>query len=251
MQYYKSLTLAFCLLMSTALSGFGASWQNANQAYSQGHYAQAIEMYHAIEKQGKVNADLYYNIGNTYFRLKRVGEAILYYERALKLNPRHRDARYNLEIAQSKTLDRIEAVPDFFMVSWWNKIASTLHPSVWGWVSLLFFLVSGLGGLGSFFAPTLRMRKWSFWLGSGSIAGWIFCLLFAFQTRAAYYDDREEIVTQAVVSVKGSPDARGTNLFLLHEGTKVTRTDQITHWKKIQTADGNEGWIEANAATSI
>lgn len=251
MQAYKSLIVVFFLFLSTSVFGNNAGWEKANQAYSQGKYAQALAGYQAIEKEGKVSDDLYYNLGNTYFRLKRVGESILYFERTLKLNPNHRDAKYNLVIAQSKTIDRIEAIPSFFMISWWNTLASALHPSVWGIMSLVLLFIIGMSVLGLFYSPTLRLRKWSFWLGTWSMLFCLLCIVFAIQTRADYFDDSQEIITQAVVSVKGSPDARGTSLFLLHEGTKVTRTDHVSQWKKIQTADGNEGWIEVSAATAI
>lgn len=247
MQKSKLFILVLLLGLCTTVFGKNAAWEQANQAYSQGQYPRALEGYLSIEKTGKVSADLYYNIGNTFFRMKRIGESILYFERALKMEPQHRDAKYNLEIAESKTIDRIEAIPDFFLLSWWNAIAACFHPSTWGILTLLLLLITGLGILVLIFSPSVRLRKWSFWTGSTSALLFLICLIFAFQTRARYFDDSEEIITESVVSVKGSPDDRGTNLFLLHEGTKVTRMDKVSHWKKIHTADGNEGWIESGS----
>lgn len=247
MQKIKLCLWMVLLSLSTTVFGNNAAWDKANRAYSQGQYARALDGYLAIEKTGNVSADLYYNIGNTYFRLKRVGESVLYFERAVKMNPGHRDARYNLDIAQSKTIDRIEAIPDFFLLSWWNALGACLHPSTWGILSLVFVLLTGMAIIGLFFISSIRLRKWCFWGGSSSGFLLVVCLIFGFQTRAKYFDDSQEIIVQPVVSVKGSPDERGTNLFLLHEGTHVTRMDRVSHWKKIHTADGNEGWIESGS----
>lgn len=251
MQKSRLFILFFLLSLCATVYGKDPVWDKANQAYSQGQYARALDGYLSIERKGKVSADLYYNIGNTYFRMKRIGESVLYFERTLKIEPQHRDAKYNLEIARSKTIDRIEAVPNFFLFSWWNAVGNCFHPTTWGILSLLLFICLGICVLGLIYNPSIQIRKWSFWVGSVSGFLLVASVLFAYQTRSKYFDDSEEIITQTVVSVKGSPDSRGTDLFLLHEGAKVVRTDKVSHWKKIQTADGNEGWVEGYSSEPI
>lgn len=242
--------ISFILCAPQAWSS-NTDWEKANKAYSKGKYERALALYQNIEKSGQVSSSLYYNIGNTYFRLKQNGHAILYFERALKMNPGNKDAEYNLLLAQTKTSDRIEAVPRFFLIGWWKSLADTMHPSSWGIWSLFFLILTGAGFLGLFYGQTLLIRKLSFWCGGASGLGFVLSIIFAYQTRSEYFDDRAEIITQSVVSVKGSPDDKGTNLFLLHEGTKINRMDQVSKWKKVQTADGNEGWIEAEYAEAI
>lgn len=226
-------------------------WVKANSLYASGDYREAITYYNMIEASGEVSADLFYNIGNAYFKQNIVSKAILYYERAIKLRPGDADISHNLALANAMTVDKIEAVPEFFVFTWIKNIRSGADTDTWAWLSIIFFTL-GLLLFGLFlFAHHIALRKFSFFLSILILLGSINCGIFAYYQKKELHDTSAAIITPAVITVKSSPDTSGKDLFILHEGTKVTILETLGEWQCIKLADGKQGWILKFAAEII
>lgn len=221
-----------------------AVWDEANTAYINANYRRAIELYHSIEERGLASEKLYYNLGNAYFKIDDVGHAILYYNKALRLAPGDADIRYNLDVANSYTKDRIQVVPELFVARGVRSLRQIISGNAWAILSLLFFAALLFSVMVYLLVQSLLFRKVGFF-------GAIVCLLlFAITTAFAVTERRhaispeEAIVMSASVSVKAAPDKNATDMFVLHEGTKVRVGDRIDQWTEITIADGNKGWLE-------
>ena len=226
-------------------------WVKANNLYASGDYREAINYYNMIEASGEVSADLCYNIGNAYFKQNVVSKAILYYERAIKLRPGDPDITHNLALANATTVDKIEVVPEFFVFTWIKNIRSNAGADMWAWLSIFFFALCLLLFGFFLFARNITLRKFSFFLSILILLGSINCGIFAYYQKAALHNTSAAIITPAVITVKSSPDTSGKDLFILHEGTKVTILETLGEWQCIRLADGKQGWILKFAAEII
>jgi len=217
--------------------------QTANNAYNEGLYDSAINVYHQIEQDKIESAGLFYNLGNAYFKNNDIASAILYYEKAKKLDPNNEDIQYNLNVANSMIVDKIEKVPELFFERWWSYFYNMFSPDTWtllslaSWFVLVFFV-------GIFILTKRRsLRKLAFYLG----------LLFLFTSVATfglasqkyYYgkENKEAIIFTPTVTVKSSPTMNAVDLFVVHEGTKIQILDELQDWVKIRIADGSVGWL--------
>jgi tetratricopeptide (TPR) repeat protein len=226
-------------------------WTKANGLYASGEYREAITYYNMIEASGEVSADLCYNIGNAYFKQNILSKAILYYERAMKLRPGDPDITHNLALANAMTIDKIEAVPEFFVFTWVKNIRAGAGADTWAWLSIILFaLCLLLFGL-FLFARPVTLRKCSFFLSVLILLGSVQCGIFAYYQKKELHDTSAAIITPAVITVKSSPDASGKDLFILHEGTKATVLETLGEWQCIRLADGKQGWILKYAAEII
>ncbi|MBO4558080.1 MAG: BatD family protein [Bacteroidales bacterium] len=246
----RGATVAVALLFALSLSFNAAAagsqaWEQAAQAYSSGDYQAALDAYLDIEQSGLVSDKLYYNIANSYYKTGALGESILYYEKALKLNPSYDDAKFNLAIARESVLDRIEVVPEFILVKWIRDIKYLLSSNAWAWVALALMVLVALALLGFRFLGRRGSRTLSFVLACVlfllSVSAWILAL----SERHDIVSQKEAIVMLPVSSVKSSPGEDGKALFILHEGTKVCVLDSVGNWLKVQISDGRQGWIPA------
>ncbi len=215
----------------------------ANEAYQKGSYDEAITLYESVLNEGE-SPELYYNLGNAYFKTNQIGKSILNYERALRLNPSFEDAKHNLSLANTKVLDNIEPIEVFFLSQWIENLKSLLGSNEWAVSSILFFVITLVLLLFYVFSPKKIVRQTSFF-----VAIFFFLLSVVFfsfsSSRRNYFEKREAaIVMQGSVTVKSSPDESGTELFLLHEGTKVTVREVVGEWSEIKIADGNIGWVK-------
>jgi tetratricopeptide (TPR) repeat protein len=226
-------------------------WAQANELYAAGNYADAEQLYKAIESSGYVSASLYYNLGNTYFKQQSWGKAILYYERALKLQPEDKDIVHNLEMANAMIVDKIESVPEFFLTTWIRNIHSAAGADTWAWWSVVFFVACLLLALLFFFARSIALRKFSFFLAIFAMLCCVSCVLFAHYQKQALQDQTKAIIMPAVATIKSSPDNNGKDLFILHEGSKVTLLESLGQWQRIQLADGRQGWLMSRMVEKI
>lgn len=244
--------LALCLM----LMPFGAQaadnyldslWTTGVAAYSDGRWEDADRAWTAIEGVGMSSPELYCNIGDVRFRQSRLGDAILYYSRALKMDPSFSDARHNLEFAKSLTQDKIDTVPEFFLRSWMRKLCWTLPSDTWAWLSLV--LLAGVLALVLLFllARGSAARKWGFFGGVVVLILLIFTLLFASWQKLDYLRADDAVVMRPVVSVKSAPSQMDTkDLFILHEGTCVQVLDSVGEWCDVRLSDGREGWLKSS-----
>ncbi|MDR1022522.1 MAG: tetratricopeptide repeat protein [Prevotellaceae bacterium] len=250
----KKIAIVFCAAMLPLIACAQAAdtaWQKANMLYSEGKYAEASEVYLQLEKSGKVNAALFYNAGSSFYKQGEMAKAILYYERALRLAPDDEDIRYNLELSNLQIVDKIEPIEQFFIVAWIQAFCGIFGVDTWGAIGIALFTVTLMLALIVVFGRTPARKKVSFAFAIACL-----CLSLA-STYVAVHEKRhlnshsEAIVYAPVTSVKASPDAGGVDLFVLHEGTKVVALETIGSWKKVKTADGNQGWLPANTIESI
>lgn len=237
----------FCFLLLASSSGFAQSeskLKDANTAYKEGRYADAILLYEQIINEDKKSSDeAYYNLGNAYFKLTDYPNAILNYERALRFAPSDEDILFNLELANEKIEDKIEAIPQLFYKRWFLSIRNQSGQDFWAILFLIFLSFSVLFLGGFFLSNKTGIKKTGFY---GSILSLIIAfvfLAFAFSMHRWQNKAKEAIVFAGSVSVKSSPVESGTGLFVIHAGTKVQITDELGEWKRVKLADGNEGWM--------
>lgn len=222
----------------------GELWTKANDAYSMGQYETALNDYIEIEKNGYHSYRLYYNMGNAWYKTGNMGKAILYYEKALKLNPAGEDALNNLQIAKLQTLDKIDVLPEFIVSTWIKDIRNLMSSNGWGYTAVGLFAVVCILLLLFKFAPTTGGRKLSFVLACVVFMFFIFAVLFAFSLRAKAKSEDNAVVMVPVSNVKSAPNSTGNNLFILHEGSKVEILEQAGKWCRIEISDGRQGWLE-------
>ena len=247
---YLSLIFLATAFSASANDALSAA-QKADEFYRHANYDSAIALYESALAQGQASADLYYNLGNAYYRNGQNGLAILNYERALRLRPNMSDAKDNLALAESKTADRIAVLPKLFFVQWYTDLSHSISPTGWRivWLCLLTLLMASIVLLR--IGHTLSLRK------TGLIAGIILLTLlilasFLWGSSAARFNSHSEaIVMQPAITVKSSPEHQSVDKLILHEGTKVRITESLSGWYKIVLSDGTTGWCEPSAVERI
>ncbi len=244
------LTILVFLFLSLPLGmsaqNIDSLWISGNEAYVDARWLDAVKDYTAIENAGYETETLYYNLGNAYFKNSQMAEAILYYERALKLNPSYADARYNLSIANNNIQDRIEVVPEFILTSWARKLCYLLDSDSWA-ISFIIFLAATFAlVLLYLLSHSVVGKRVGFFTAIVTLLISISCLSFSLWQKSDYAKEDSAIIMTYVVSVKSSPSATSAkDLFILHEGTKVKLIEEIGQWYNIQLADGRQGWMLA------
>ena len=236
---------AVMLMLLLPLGAQAVTKAEADSAYAQGHYQQAISDYQALLKQG-ASADLYYNLGNAYYRTENITQAVLNYERALLLSPGDRDIRFNLQLARSKTIDKIVPESEMFFVTWYHSLVNLMSVDGWAHTAIISLALVIVLSLVYLFSQPVWLRKIGFFGGITLLVVFVLANVFAYQQKQSLIHRKGAIVMSPSVTVKSTPAANGTDLFILHEGTKVTITDgSMRDWKEIRLADGKEGWIES------
>lgn len=217
--------------------------KEAEQAYKQEDYYKAIELYEEILKTHGDSYGVYYNLGNAYYKAGRIAPSILNYERALLINPGDQDTRFNLEIAKLKAVDKIEPIGDFFIKEWFRAVQNRFSIDTWATIGIICFLLFIGCLIMFFFSKWMRLRKTGFYLGIFLLV-LVFCTnIFAHIQKNAFINRVGAIVFTPTVTIKSSPDASGTDLFVLHEGTKVFVKSSLGEWDEIELEDGHVGWI--------
>ena len=239
------------LLLFLPLSGHAVTKAEADSAYVRGQYQQAIKDYESLLKQG-ASADLYYNLGNAYYRSENITRAVLNYERALLLSPGDRDIRFNLQIARSKTIDKIVPESEMFFFTWYRSLVNLMSVDAWAWTALVSLALVIVLLLIYLFSDRIWLRKIGFFGGFVLLVLFALSNVFAWQQKQDLLYRKGAIVVSPSVTVKSTPAKNGTDLFILHEGTKVSITDgSMKGWTGIRIADGKEGWIESDMIEEI
>lgn len=226
-------------------------WEAGNKAYIEGNYAKAVEEYSAIVEGGEYSMKLYYNLANAYFKLGETGKAILYYNKALRLSPSQEDVRHNLAIAEAQTKDRITVIPEFFLNRWLRIVRNSMSCMAWSILSLATLALCLAFGLLFLLASAIRWRKAGFYCALCGILLFIATTSFAISSRNDMLSHDEAIVMSSAISVKSSPDRSATDLFVLHEGTKVHILSEMDEWCEVVIADGKKGWTETKNIEEI
>ena len=243
--------LPFYLFTFLPFQGLALTKVEADSAYVRGEYQQAINAYEALLKQG-ASAEIYYNLGNAYYRTENITKAVLNYERALLFSPGDRDIRFNLQLAQSKTIDKIIPESEMFFVTWYHALVNLMSVDGWARTALVLLALVIILSLAYLFSERIWLRKLGFFAGLFLLVLFVLSNIFAWQQKQNLVHRKGAIVMQPSVTVKSTPAKNGTDLFILHEGTKVTITDAtMKGWREIRLADGKEGWMESNQLETI
>ncbi len=251
----RTIILTTLLLMSVVVGATAQTsaerWEAGNKAYIEGNYDKAIEEYTAILDGGEYSMKLYYNLANAYFKSGANGKAILYYNKALRIAPSQEDIRHNLALAEAQTKDRITAIPEFFLNRWLRTMRNSMSCLAWSVLSLVAFGLLLAFALLFLLASHLRWRKMGFYGAMCSFVLFVALTSFAVSSRNDMLLHDEAIVMGSAISVKSSPDRSATDLFVLHEGTKVKVLSEIDEWVEVVIADGKKGWTESKNIEEI
>lgn len=226
-------------------------FQKGVSEYSSGNFRSALDYWLDLYNSGYRSGNLDYNIGNAYFKLSDIPRAILFYERAYLLDPSDENIRYNLEIARTLTVDKFQAIPELLFSKWFDFVSLFLHVNTWAAISIISFILM-LGCLSLYiYSSGYKVKVTGFWLGVVFLVFSGISVMFSLHNKKLLFDSRKAIITTPVVSGKSSPDTSGTDLFVLHEGTKVSIGDEVGQWYEITLSDGNKGWVPVNSLDII
>lgn len=247
----SGFSFVLMILMLMPLSANAITKQNADDEYAKGNYQQAIKDYQEILKTG-VSSEIYYNLGNAYYRTDNITQALLAYERALQLSPGDNDIRFNLQYARSKTIDKITPETEMFFVTWYHSLVNFTSVDHWANTAIVSIVMALLLILVFLFAPQMWARKSGFYGSAVFLLLFAFANLFAFQQKHELETKQGAIVIAPTVNVKKTPAASGTDVFVIHEGTRVDITDRgMKQWRGIKLADGREGWLKTSQIEEI
>ena len=222
-------------------------WNEANNAYTEGRWEDAVAGYDMISGMGLESAALYCNTGDAYFKSGNIPMAILNYERALKLDPSYQDAQYNLELLGSMIQDRIDPVPEFILSVWAKNVCRLMDSNAWAVTFLVLLALTMAMALLFVLSPSVAGRRTGFFTGIVLLLMAASSLSFSIWQKNDYMKVDSAIVMRPVSSVKSSPSAESSqDLFVLHEGTKVKVIDQVGAWNNVELADGRQGWIPSS-----
>lgn len=221
-------------------------FEQANAAYNVGNYDSAVALYEQILATDVESVSLYYNMGNAYYKKSEYPMAIYYYEKALKLDPSNDDVRTNLAIANLAIVDKIEPVPQSFIVKGWNGLKHCFSGDQWAYVSSVAFALLLVSVWLFVRARRTGWRKVGFFVGIIVALALALSVLFAAQLKNASLKQDQAIVMTPTVTVKSSPNTASVDLFVLHEGTKVSILDEADGWSKIRIANGSVGWLQSD-----
>lgn len=249
----KRIALLFFLSLFYGLTIYAQSGalKQANDLYSKGNFEAAAKKYELIVQHQGVAPQLYYNLGNAYYKSNEIGRSILNFERALQLNPSFDDARYNLDITQLKVVDNIVQAPTFFLGRWIENLIKLLSSNQWVFMSTSLFILCLVAIFLFVFGSSRSIRKISFYTGMVFLGLTFASFIFSGVRKNQIDNHNQAIIMSGVVTVKSSPDKSGTDLFQLHEGTKVSLKSTLGDWIEIRLGNGSIGWVKQECLEKI
>ena len=248
---YSFVWLLLAMICIGGTSAKAVTKNNADTEYQKGNYQQAIRDYEEILKNGE-SAEIYFNLGNAYYRTDNITKAVLNYERARLLSPGDDDINFNLQFARSKTIDKITPESEMFFITWYKSLVNFTSVDNWAKTGILCIVMALLLVLLYLFGPQLMLRKIGFFGGLAFFVIFLLSNLFAFQQKQALDNRTGAIIISPSVNIKKTPAKNSADQFVLHEGTRVDIIDKgMTDWRCIRVGDGREGWIETKAIEEI
>jgi tetratricopeptide (TPR) repeat protein len=241
----------YILLLTTQVFFAQNGFESANELYQKAKYNEAVAAYENVERDNKQSAELYFNLGNSYYKLNKVAPAIYNYEKALLLSPKDSEVLANLRFAQKRTIDEVKVIPKVGFAKLLRDFTAIYDYNTWAWISVSFSVLFLLSFIGYYFSQ-LTLSKRIFFLGM-----FIMFVLLLISVAAAifekshYKNEIPAIVFAEMVEVKAEPQKLAANVVTLHEGAKVFVKETLENWKKIQLTDGTEGWIQTSAIKEL
>jgi len=237
--------LLLIITNSVAAQNIDSLFVSANNLYKNGQFIEAIELYKNIEAKELVSSELYYNLGNCYYKINKVGPSIYYYEKALKLNPLNEDVKNNLVFAKRLALDNIEELPKTVIQKFKINYLQKLSYNQWAIVVIIFSILGSLLFLLFYFAHGSNKKRFYFTTSMVSFMLLIAALGITYNQYNFTVNNKEAIVFAENTKVRNAPTLNSDEVFTLHEGTKIIVLDAVDEWKKIKIRDGKLGWITA------
>jgi len=253
MQLKKALIFILPLIVIFQGSAQDIESLNAkgNQLYSDGNYEEAINTWEELTESGYEAALIYYNLGNAYFKSNKIAPAILNYEKAKILAPYNKDINYNLELARTYVVDKIDELPEVFYLRWYINIVRVFSSNTWAIITIIAFVIFLVLFSAYLYAKSYSLRKTAFWFGALFILIWLCAFAFSWSGNKLVTDHNKAIIFSPSVTVLSSPDRSGTELFVIHEGTKVTVIDELNEWTEIILSSGTKGWLLSSSIEKI
>jgi tetratricopeptide (TPR) repeat protein len=243
--------ILFIFLLTTQVFFAQNGFEKGNALYQKGNYKDAITAYESVLDSKKQSAELYFNLGNCYYKLNKVAPSIYNYEKALVLNPSDVEIQNNLKFAHKLQIDEIKEMPKVGFAKLIRDFTGNFHYNTWAWISVSFSFLFLLFFLGYYFSQ-ITVSKRIFFFGMFIVVFLILIsVLSAIFEKNNYETEKPAIVFAEVVAVKSEPKTSSSDVLVLHEGTKVFVLEVLDNWKKIQLTDGTEGWIENNAIKEV
>jgi tetratricopeptide (TPR) repeat protein len=225
--------------------------QAGNSYYVNNDYQKAADTYQQIIDSGYTAPELYFNLGNSYYRMNNYALAILNYERALLQAPADKDVRFNLELANAHVVDKIDIIPEFFLKRWLRNLTKTATSNTWAVLSMSAFILFLFVLMTYLFTARRLVKQLSFYVFIVSFLISVVSFVFSAQRSKMLSERQDAIIIAPSVTAKSSPDEYGTNLFILHEGTKVEVIDSVNLWNEIKISNGSKGWVQQSAFKRI
>jgi tetratricopeptide (TPR) repeat protein len=217
----------------------------AEKAYDSKKYKEAISNYEQLIKEGYTSYQLYYNLGNSYYRNNEIGKAIYYYELARKINPNDEDVRINLGIASTKTIDKIESKENFFITAVKTNILSSFTTDAWAWLSIVSLFLAALLFFIFINSSILLVKRISFLFSCLFLVGFVVAYFLGYSALEAKVENKFAIILSREIKIMNEPTQSATSKFSLHEGTKIRVVENNGDWLLIKLDNGNEGWVKA------
>ncbi|BAV94041.1 BatE protein [Ichthyobacterium seriolicida] len=228
-----------------------SKFQRANSLYDEKKYTEAIKIYESILDEDFISDAIYFNMGNSYYKLGNIGKAILYYERAIKLNRDDSDILFNLKLSKNKTVDNIEELPIPITSKLWDSLTSVMQYEEWGYISVISsFLFAVLFSL-FYLRSEPNIKKTAFIISIMSLVVMVLSVAISDYIKNNMLLKKQAIVMVNNTYIKGAPSSHAKDVFMLHEGAKVCVLDEIIDWKKIELPDGKTGWATSKDLEDI
>lgn len=226
-------------------------FDEATAYYAEGNYEAAVKNYNQIIEQGKTSAEVYYNLGNAYYKLEKIGPSIYYYHKALQLAPNDKDIQNNLLFAQEKTIDYIEEAPKTGLKNMINNLISTFNDDTWAIFAIAFSFMLMIFGILYYFSKKTGGKRFFFSFGVLSMILMIVCVVFAYRQMDIQQSKKYAIVFAEEAEVHTEPNHNSPEAFRLHEGTKVKMLDVFNNYAQIELSNNSRGWITVEAIKEL